>query len=103
MAKDIQKYISYLSPEFIYVPFDKMEQLRIKRSKLVLNNFYLGQNSEGKNLYSPVSGKIIGTKEMIFNNKKSNTLVIENNFMERREKLNPLRSISKLKKSDIIV
>ena len=102
MSKEIQKYITYLSPEFIYVPFDKMDLLHIKRSKLVLNNYYLGQNTDGKNLFSPVSGKIIGTREMDFLNKKSNTLVIENNFMDKREKLNPYISISKLKKADII-
>ncbi len=102
MTKEIQKYITYLSPEFIYVPFDKMDLLHIKRSKLVLNNMYLGENSLGKKLFSPVSGKIIGTREMTFAEGKSNTLVIENNFIDKREKLNPLRSISKLKKSDII-
>lgn len=102
MAKDIQKYITYLSPEFIYVPFDKMELLRIKKSKQVLNDFYLGELSNGKKLYSPVSGKIIGTKEMTFLGTKSNTLVIENNFMERREKLHPLRNITKLKKAEIL-
>jgi Na+-translocating ferredoxin:NAD+ oxidoreductase RnfC subunit len=102
MAKDIQKYVTYLSPEFIYVPFDKMELLRIKKSKQVLNDFYLGELSNGKKLYSPVSGKIIGTKEMTFLGTKSNTLVIENNFMERREKLHPLRNITKLKKAEIL-
>ena len=102
MSKEIQKYITYLSPEFIYVPFDRMDLLHIKRSKLVQNNYYLGQNNDGKRLFSPVSGKIIGTREMSFLNKKSNTLVIENNFIDKREKLNPFKSISKLKKADII-
>ncbi len=102
MAKEIQKYITYLSPEFIYIPFDKMDTLHIKRSKLVLNNYYLGENSQGKKLYSPVSGKIIGTREMTFADKKSNTLVIENDFIDRREKINPLKNISKLKKSEIV-
>ena len=102
MSKEVQKYITYLSPEFIYIPFDKMETLHIKRSKLVLNNYYLGENSEGKKLYSPVSGKIIGTREMLFANKKSNTLVIENDFIDRREKINPLKNMSKLKKSEIV-
>ena len=57
MSKEIQKYITYLSPEFIYVPFDRMDLLHIKRSKLVQNNYYLGQNNDGKRLFSPVSGK----------------------------------------------
>ena len=102
MSKEVQKYITYLSPEFIYVPFDKMELLRIKRSKLVVNNFYLGQREDGSNIFSPVSGKVIGTKRMIFNSGESNTLVIENDFIDRREKLNPNININKLKKSDIV-
>ena len=102
MSKEVQKYITYLSPEFIYIPFDRMDLLHIKRSKLVQNNMYLGVNGEGKRLFSPVSGKIIGTREMVFSDKKSNTLVIENNFIDKREKLNPLKNIAKLKKSEII-
>lgn len=101
MNKKFQEYLSYLSPEFIYIPFDKTELLKIKTSKLVLNNTFLGTMEDGKNIFSPVSGKIIGIKEMIFANKKSNCLVIENDFIDKREKLNPSRSISKVKKSEL--
>lgn len=102
MEKKVQEYITYLSPEFIYVPFDRMDLLHIKKSKIVYNNTYLGENSEGRKLFSPVSGKIIGTKEMDFPNMKSNSLVISNNFIDKREKLNPLRNMSKAKKSEIV-
>ena len=102
MIKKVQEYITYLSPEFIYIPFDKMELLKIKKSKLVFYNSFLGENSNGKKLFSPVSGKIIGIKEMIYNEYKSNALVIENDFIDKREKLNPSRSLAKVKKSEII-
>ena len=101
MNKKFQEYLSYLSPEFIYIPFDKTELLKIKTSKLVLNNTYLGTLEDGRNIFSPVSGKVIGIKEMIFTNKKSNCLVIENDFIDKREKLNPSRSISTVKKSEL--
>ena len=39
---------------------------------------------------------------MLFADKKSNTLVIENDFIDRREKINPLKNMSKLKKSEIV-
>ena len=101
IKKNFQEYLTYLSPEFIYIPFDKMELLKIKSSKLVLNNTFLGQTSDGKNIFSPVSGKILGVKEMQLNGRKSSCLVVENDFIDKREKLNPSRSISKVKKSEL--
>lgn len=101
MKKKFQEYLTYLSPEFIYIPFDKMELLKIKSSKIVLNNTFLGNMEDGRNIFSPVSGRILGIKEMQFNGKKSNCLVVENDFIDKREKLNPARSISKVKKSEL--
>lgn len=101
MSENKTEYITYLSPEFIYIPFDNKEDLHIKKSKLVFNNSILGMSPEGKRIFSPVSGKIIGLKEMQFNGKTSNTLVIENDFIDKREKLNPSRKVSKMKKSEI--
>ena len=101
MKKKFHKYLTYLSPEFIYIPFDKMELLKIKSSKIVLNNTFLGNMEDGRNIFSPVSGKILGIKEMQFNGKKSNCLVVENDFIDKREKLNPSRSIAKVKKSEL--
>ena len=101
MKKKFQEYLTYLSPEFIYIPFDKMELLKIKSSKIVLNNTFLGNMEDGRNIFSPVSGKILGIKEMQFNGKKSNCLVVENDFIDKREKLNPSRCIAKVKKSEL--
>ncbi|MBQ6285832.1 MAG: hypothetical protein IJK67_05980 [Bacilli bacterium] len=102
MAKKIQEYITYLSPEFIYVPYDKMELLRIKKSKHVFHNMSLGTKSDGKPIFSPVSGNVIGIKEMLYKNGRQQSLVIENDFIDKKEKLNPLRNVSKLKKSEIV-
>jgi len=102
MNKKVQEYITYLSPEFIYIPFDDIELLQIKKNKLVYNNLYLGNTKDGKKIFSPVSGKIIGISEMDFKNGKSNTLVIENNFIDKREKINSVRNLNKVKKSDIV-
>ena len=102
MAKKIQEYITYLSPNYIYVPFDNMELLRIKKSKNVYHNMSLGTTSDGKYIYSPVSGRIVGLKEMEYSGGKYNSLVIENDFIDKKEQLNPLKNVSKLKKTDII-
>ena len=102
MAKKIQEYITYLSPNFIYIPFDNIELLRIKKSKHVYHNMSLGTNSNGKHIFSPVSGNVIGLKEMLYNDGKKQSLVVENDFIDKKEKLNPLKKVSKLKKSEII-
>ena len=99
--KKTQEYITFLSPEFIYVPFDNMDKLIIPKNKMVLNNTLLGTRDDGTNIFSPVSGCIIGTKHTLYNGKTSNALVIENDFIDKREKLNPSKNINKVKKSDV--
>lgn len=102
MAKEIQEYITYLSPEFIYVPFDSADKLQLSKNKLVNHNTLLGERDNGKKIFSPVSGKVIGAKEMIYKSGKCKSLVIENDFIDKKEKLNPTRNLSKTKKSDIV-
>ncbi len=103
MEKKTQEYITFLSPEFIYIPFDVREKLRIPKNGLVYYNTYLGKNENNINIFSPVSGKIIGYKKMILNNNQSKEcLLIENDFIERREKLNPTSNILHMKKNQIV-
>lgn len=102
MAKEIQEYITYLSPEFIYVPFDSVDKLQLPKNKLVNHNTLLGERNSGNKIFSPVSGKLIRAKEMIYKSGKANALVIENDFIDKKERLNPTRNLSKTKKSDII-
>lgn len=102
MKKEIQEYLTYLSPEFIYIPFDKVETLHIKRNKKVYNNMFLGCREDGSKIYSPVSGNIVGIKEMKYIKGTSNSLVVENNFIDQKEKLNPyMDDIFKMKKTEI--
>lgn len=100
--KKAQEYITFLSPEFIYVPYDKQELLTLNKKGEVLNNSQLGTRSDGSKIFSPVSGIIIGTKQTEYNGYTSDSLVIENNFIDKREKLNPSRNLKKTKKSEII-
>ncbi len=102
MTKKVQEYITYLSPEFIYIPFDDVKLLRIKKSKKVYHNTSLGIGKFGKQIFSPVSGRVIGVKEMNYKSFRSNSLVIENDFIDKKENPTPLRNVSKIKKSEII-
>lgn len=102
MKKMNYEYINYLTPEFIYIPFDDISTLDIPKNGNVYNNKCLGSLKNDNKIFSPVSGKIIGTKTMSFMDKNSETLVIENNFMDKRDKLNYTKNVNKLTKEDVI-
>ncbi len=101
MKNKVQEYITYYSPEFIYIPYDSVELLNIKKDKTVLNNMSLGRLSNGNAIYSPVSGRLIGAKKSKYLDGEKNSLVIENDFTDRREKLHPFNDISKAKTKEI--
>lgn len=103
MKKDITKeYITYLSPEFLYVPFDNIEKLKINKDKKVYNNTCLGENNDNTKIFSPVSGEVKGIVDMNYTSGLSKSLMIENDFIDKREKLNYTKNINKIKKSDIV-
>ena len=100
--KKTQEYITYLTPEFIYVPFDDERLLNIPKTRKVFHNGYLGTNSKGDKLYSPISGLIIGYRQSKYSNYEAKSIVIENDFIDKREKLNPSRDANKIKKAEIL-
>lgn len=101
MKKKIQEYLTYLTAEYIYIPYDKEELLNLPKDKYVYNNSCLGTFSNDHKIFSPVSGRVIGISKMNYVDSLKNCLVIENDFIDRREKLNHTRNINKLKKSEI--
>ena len=42
MKKKIQEYLTYLTAEYIYIPYDKEELLNLPKDKYVYNNSCLG-------------------------------------------------------------
>lgn len=100
--KKTQEYITYLSPEFIYVPFDDIDKLNLSKDRKVYNNQLLGTQNDGTRIFSPVSGSVVGVRKSDYNGFESNSLVIENDFIDKRIKLNPTKNINKIKKSEII-
>lgn len=102
MKKKIQEYLTYLTAEYIYIPYENEQTLSLPKDKYTYNNSCLGTLSNNHKIFSPVSGKIIGISKMNYIDGDKNCLVIENDFIDRREKLNPAKNINKLKKSEII-
>lgn len=86
MIKD-KLYYEFLKPDFVYIPFDDRTLLNIKLNMYVYANKVLGKNRNGENIFSTCSGKIIDLKEINTVNGKINSMVVENDFKEKRSKL----------------
>ncbi len=88
----------YLTPDFVFVPFppkkeDLKKEVYIKKGELLY-----------KNVYAPVSGKLIKVENCLLpSGKPTNFLVYANDFQEKREKIFPTRKkISNLSKEEIV-
>lgn len=99
--KNTLEYLTYYSPSFIYIPFDTKEKLLLKKDKSIYFNMHLGQTNKGENIFSPVSGEIKAIQKVNLIKGASDSLVIENNFIEYKKKINPYRNILSMKKEEI--
>lgn len=89
----INEVESYLTEDYIYLPFDNINDINIK-SKVVLKGDKLVD-------YSPISGIVKGTTKINSTKGILNTIVIENNFKDEHRNLIQNESIYKLDKSFI--
>jgi len=82
---------SFLNPDFVYVPFADNYKLYIKSGDMVQKEEILLYKDHNY-LYSPISGKILGSTMMQVGRNKMKTVVIENDF---REKTKAIRGVKK--------
>lgn len=80
-------YVSFYMPSNVYIPFDTLEKLTLRKSGAVYCGEQLGCINENVSIYSTVSGIIKGTQKVNVENKVMNVLVIENDFKDKRLKL----------------
>nr|MCR5788246.1 hypothetical protein [Bacilli bacterium] len=93
------KTINFLSSEFLYYPISNVSTKFYIDSKSDIFKEQLLYSSNGKNYYSSVSGKALGTKEI----GGKNYLVVQNNYKEKYETAKSLRkNINKLSKKEIL-
>lgn len=93
-----QQVIDYLSPEYLYFKINKNVKYYIDGKSNVFKEKKLF-NYENNDVYSTVSGKVLGIKDI---NKKS-FLVIKNDYKEKYEQIKTLRKkINKLSKTEIL-
>lgn len=93
----------FLNPEFIYIPILDGYKVSVKEKDHVLKEDVL-MSKDGINIYSPVSGTIVGKSDsLLLNNKKKDFLVIENDYKEEIKKPHGvIRYISDYDKDEMI-
>ncbi len=104
MKKEVSKIenISFLMPSYVYIPFEKEENIVIPRNKYVYCCMNLGDEN-CKSVFSSVSGSIIGKKNMKTLNNESNSLVIANDYKDKKQKLiGGRKNISKYTKTEAV-
>lgn len=72
-----------LNPKFVFIPIKKGYKLLVEDNDYVYKNDKVIESPLGNTLYSSISGRVLGIKEMnYYKNKKIQSLVIENDFKE---------------------
>ena len=101
MKKKTYEYLTFYSPSFVYIPYDNIENLSIRKDKKIYNNSIIGTRKDNSNIFSDVSGVLAGSMKMNYLSGHSEALIIENDFMDRKKVLNPYKDISSLNKNEI--
>lgn len=101
MKKKTYEYLTFYSPSFVYIPYDNIENLSIRKDKKIYNNSIIGTRKDNSNIFSDVSGVLAGSMKMNYLSGHSESLIIENDFMDRKKVLNPYKDISSLNKNEI--
>lgn len=92
----------YISPDYIYIPYDSNYKINIHNHDLVLKEEILLSNANTY-IYSTVSGIVNGICDMIVDGKITPCIVVENNFEEKTKKIKGTkRLIGNYKKEDVI-
>lgn len=73
---------TFFNPRYVFIPLKPGFKLRVKDNDYIYKNDIVALNSKGKMLYSSISGRVLGVKELNTVGGVTPTLVIENDFME---------------------
>lgn len=94
----------FLNPKFIFLPIKKGFKLKVEDEEYVYKNDIVAMSGDGKKMYSCVSGRALGIKNMTYYNEEIiPSLVIENDFKENtRVKKSARRYISDYSDREIV-
>lgn len=94
---------NYLNPDYIYIPLKKGFELNIKDGDNIFKEDIL-LSSNQQNVYSPISGKVLGkTDSTKLNNLNIECIVIENDFKEKvNKKKGSIKYINEYSKKEML-
>lgn len=80
----LDSYIkNFLNPRYVFLPIEDGYKLKVKDNTYVYKNDIIMISSNKPSIHSPISGKVLGIKDMeYFKKGKRTSLVIENDFKE---------------------
>ncbi len=81
-------YVSFYTPTNVYIPFENSDKLNLRKNKIVYCGEKLGCMNDGFHIYSSVSGIVKGASKINILNNMCDSLVIENDYKDKRFKLN---------------
>lgn len=82
-----KNYLTFYTPSNIYIPYDSIEKLNLRKSNIVYYGEILGKLNTEVNIFSTASGLIRGTSKVESDNKMINALVIENDYKDKPFKI----------------
>ena len=97
MNEDI--FVSVMTSEFIYIPYDDKSDLSIKNLMVKKNELINVKD----NICSPVSGKAYAYTEIPSLNGNAKSLIIENDFLDTMDNTFQVESIYKIDKEPTII
>ena len=77
-------YEVFITPDFVYIPIHTSNVAYTPKS-YVYDSTLLLIDDNGKQIYSSVSGTLIGLAHVMTSNGRTNSMVIENDFLEKKK------------------
>ena len=84
----------YLMCDYIYLPYENKDSLNLSKTEIIKGESISKIN--GKDVYSPVSGKALSLKSIMSQNGITNCLIIENDFKDTRKESVQIENLYKI-------
>lgn len=73
---------NFLNPKYVFIKLEKGADLKVQDNSYVYKDDIVMINKNGMSVHSSVSGRVLGVKDMIYEDGVAPSLVIENDFKE---------------------
>lgn len=94
---------TFLNPKYVFMPINEGFKLRVKDNDYVYKNDIVAIDKTGGMVFSSVSGRVLGVKDMDRIESHIPSLVIENDFKENiRIRKSARKFLNNIKKTDIL-